>query len=215
MKFFLDTAKIEEITQAAAMGFLDGVTTNPSLVAQTGKTYLQVIEEICKVCKGPVSAEVIATDYAGIMEEARRWRKVAKNVVVKIPLIGEGLKAVKTCTDEGILTNVTLCFNATQALLAAKAGATYISPFLGRLDDMGVEGMEVAQEIRTVYHNYEFPTEILAASIRHPLHVKQAALIGIDVVTIPFKLMATLLHHPLTEKGLEIFLEDAKKIPTS
>ena len=213
MKFFLDTAKIEEISQAAAMGFLDGVTTNPSLVAQTGKSYLQVIEEICKICKGPVSAEVLATDYAGIMIEARRWRKVAKNIVVKIPLIGEGLKAVKTCAEEGIPTNVTLCFNSTQALLAAKAGATYISPFLGRLDDIGVEGMEVAQEIKSIYHTYEFPTQILAASLRHPLHVKQAALIGVDVVTLPFKILATLLHHPLTDKGLQIFLEDAKKIP--
>lgn len=213
MKFFLDTAKIEEITQAAAMGFLDGVTTNPSLVAQTGKSYLQVIQEICKVCKGPVSAEVLATDYAGMMEEARRWRKVAKNVVVKIPLTGDGLRAVKTCTEEGIPTNVTLCFNATQALLAAKAGATYISPFLGRLDDIGIEGMEVAQEIRSIYHNYEFSTQILAASLRHPLHVKQAALLGVDVITIPFKLLPALIHHPLTEKGLQIFLEDAKKIP--
>lgn len=213
MKFFLDTAKIEEITQAAAMGFLDGVTTNPSLVAQTGKSYLQVIQEICKVCKGPVSAEVLATDYASMMEEARRWRKVAKNVVVKIPLTGDGLRAVKTCTEEGIPTNVTLCFNATQALLAAKAGATYISPFLGRLDDIGIEGMEVAQEIRSIYHNYEFSTQILAASLRHPLHVKQAALLGVDVITIPFKLLPALIHHPLTEKGLQIFHEDAKKIP--
>ncbi len=213
MKFFLDTAKIEEITQAAAMGFLDGVTTNPSLVAQTGKSYLEVIQEICKVCKGPVSAEVLATDYAGMMEEARRWRKVAKNVVVKIPLTGDGLRAVKTCTEEGIPTNVTLCFNATQALLAAKAGATYISPFLGRLDDIGIEGMEVAQEIRSIYHNYEFSTQILAASLRHPLHVKQAALLGVDVITIPFKLLPALIHHPLTEKGLQIFLEDAKRIP--
>lgn len=195
------------------MGFLDGVTTNPSLVAQTGKSYLEVIQEICKVCKGPVSAEVLATDYAGMMEEARRWRKVAKNVVVKIPLTGDGLRAVKTCTEEGIPTNVTLCFNATQALLAAKAGATYISPFLGRLDDIGIEGMEVAQEIRSIYHNYEFSTQILAASLRHPLHVKQAALLGVDVITIPFKLLPALIHHPLTEKGLQIFLEDAKRIP--
>lgn len=195
------------------MGFLDGVTTNPSLVAQTGKSYLQVIQEICKVCKGPVSAEVLATDYASMMEEARRWRKVAKNVVVKIPLTGDGLRAVKTCTEEGIPTNVTLCFNATQALLAAKAGATYISPFLGRLDDIGIEGMEVAQEIRSIYHNYEFSTQILAASLRHPLHVKQAALLGVDVITIPFKLLPALIHHPLTEKGLQIFHEDAKKIP--
>jgi len=213
VKFFIDTAKVEEIEQAAAMGFLDGVTTNPSLVAQTGKPYAQVIKEICAICPGPVSAEVLAIDYAGMMKEARMWSQVAENVVVKIPLTGEGLKAVMTCTAEGIPTNVTLCFNATQALLAAKAGATFISPFLGRLDDIGLEGMEVAQEIKSIYHNYDFKTEVLAASLRHPLHVKQAALLGVDVVTIPFKLLGALLHHPLTDKGLQIFLEDAKRIP--
>ena len=213
MKFFLDTANTNEIISAAEMGFLDGVTTNPSLVAQTGKSYSQVVKEICEICPGPVSAEVLATDYKGIMTEARAWSKVAKNVVVKIPLIAEGLKAVQTCSQEGIFTNVTLCFSATQALLTAKAGATFISPFLGRIDDMTYDGMQLIEEMRTICHHYDFKTLILAASIRHPLHVKQAALLGADVVTLPIKVLQQLMQHHLTDSGLQKFLQDAAKIP--
>jgi len=214
VKFFIDTAHIEEIKEAAQLGILDGVTTNPSLVAKTGKPYRPVVEEICEVCKGPVSAEVIATDYDGIMKEAREWAKVAGNIVVKIPLIEEGIKAVVTCKEEGIKTNVTLCFSSAQALLVAKAGGTIVSPFVGRLDDIGHEGMDGIREIRQIYDNYQYGTEILVASIRHPLHIRDAALIGADIVTISLKLFKQLVKHPLTDKGLAAFLEDAEKIPS-
>lgn len=213
MKFFVDTADVAEIKEAAKLGILDGVTTNPSLVAKTGRKYREVIEEICEICKGPISAEVLPVDYEGIMKEARVWAKVAPNVVVKIPLITEGLKAVVTCTEEGIKTNVTLCFNSIQALLAAKAGATYISPFVGRLDDIGHEGLDGIREIRQIYDNYGYETEILVASIRHPIHLRDAALCGADVATLPFDVFKKLVKHPLTDAGLAKFLEDAKKIP--
>lgn len=211
MEFFIDTADINEIAQAQELGILDGVTTNPSLVAKTGKSFKTVIKEICALVPGPVSAEVLATDKEGILKEGRELAKLAKNVVVKVPLIPEGLKAVKIFSAEGIKTNVTLCFQANQALLAAKAGATYISPFIGRLDDISHDGMELIEEIRTIYDNYDYSTKILAASIRHPLHLKQAAMIGADVATIPFSVFPMLVKHNLTDAGLEKFLQDAKK----
>lgn len=211
MEFFIDTADINEIAQAQELGILDGVTTNPSLVAKTGKSFKAVIKEICSIVPGPVSAEVLATDKDGILKEGRELAKLAKNVVVKVPLIPEGLKAVKVFAAEGIKTNVTLCFQANQALLAAKAGATYISPFIGRLDDISHDGMELIEEIRTIYDNYDYSTKILAASIRHPLHLKQAAMIGADVATIPFSVFPMLVKHNLTDTGLEKFLQDAKK----
>ncbi len=215
MEIFIDTADIEEIRDAAAMGVIDGVTTNPSLVAKTGRPFKDVLVDICEVVDGPISAEVIATDYEGIVTEARALAKMHENIVVKVPLIAEGLKAVRTLTGEGIRTNVTLCFSATQGLLAAKAGATYISPFLGRVDDISGSGMEIIEQLVTVYRNYGFGTKVLAASIRHPLHVVQASLIGADVATIPHKVIHQLLRHPLTDIGLERFLADAKKIPRS
>lgn len=213
MKIFIDTADIGEIREAHALGLLDGVTTNPSLVAKTGKPFRAVLEEICEVVKGPVSAEVVATDCDGMMREARELRKVADNIVVKIPLIPEGLKATRICKEEGIPTNVTLCFSPTQAWLAAKAGATYVSPFVGRLDDISQPGMELIEEIVSIYRNYGFETEVLVASIRHPLHAVQALLLGADVATIPFGVIAKLAHHPLTDKGLERFLADWQKVP--
>ena len=214
MKFFIDTADIDEIKKAADFGILDGVTTNPSLVAKTGKTYSKVIEEICEICPGPVSAEVIATDFDGMMKEAREWAKVAQNVVVKIPLIKDGIRAVVACTQENIKTNVTLCFSPSQALLVAKAGGTYVSPFVGRLDDISQNGMDGIKEIKTIYDNYGYKTEILVASIRHPIHLLEAAKIGADVATIPLKVFEQLLKHPLTDIGLAKFLEDAKNIPS-
>lgn len=213
MKFFIDSADVKEIREAAKLGILDGVTTNPSLVAKSGRKYKEVVQEICEICKGPVSAEVLAVDYEGIMREARVWAKVAPNVVVKVPLIEEGLKAVVTCVREGIPTNVTLCFSSVQALLAAKAGATMVSPFVGRLDDIGHEGMDGVREMRTIFNTYGFKTQILVASTRHPLHIRDAALAGADIATIPFKIFQQLVKHPLTDKGLAQFLEDAKKIP--
>lgn len=213
MKFFIDTADIEEIKQAAALGILDGVTTNPSLVAKTGRDYKSVIEEICEICSGPISAEVLALDYDGMMKEAREWAGLASNIVVKIPLTEQGLRAVVTCTNEGIKTNVTLCFSATQALLAAKAGATYISPFVGRLDDIAHEGMDLIREIKDIYNNYGLTTEILVASIRSPMHLLESARIGADVSTIPLKVFNQLIKHPLTDIGLAQFVEDSKKIP--
>jgi transaldolase len=213
MKFFIDTADLGEIRAAAAMGLIDGVTTNPSLVAKTGRRYLDVVREICELVDGPISAEVLATDYDGMMVEARDWAKVHKNIVVKVPLTMDGLRAVKTCTRENIPTNVTLCFSPNQALLAAKAGATFISPFVGRLDDISEEGMNIISDIVTIYSNYDFKTEVLVASVRHPLHVQTAALMGADVCTIPFKVIEQLAKHPLTDIGLAKFVEDAKKIP--
>jgi transaldolase len=213
VKFFIDTADIGEIREAMAQGLVDGVTTNPSLVAQTKRKFKDVLLEICELVRGPVSAEVVSTEYDGIMKEARELAKLRDNIVVKIPLIAEGLKAVKTCTDEGIKTNVTLCFSPTQALLAAKAGASYISPFVGRLDDVSENGMALIQQILTIYDNYDFDTEVLVASVRHPNHVVEAALMGAHVATIPFKVLGQLVKHPLTDIGLAKFLSDWQKVP--
>jgi transaldolase len=213
MQIFIDTADIDEIRDAAAMGVVDGVTTNPSLVAKTGRPFKDVLVDICEVIDGPISAEVIATDYDGMLKEARQLAAMHENIVVKIPLIAEGLKAVRTLTDEGIRTNVTLCFSPTQGLLAAKAGATYISPFIGRVDDISGSGMELVEQLVTIYRNYGLETQVLAASIRHPVHVVQASIIGAHVSTIPHKVIHQLLKHPLTDIGLEKFLADAKKIP--
>ena len=211
MKFFIDTANIDEIRKANEMGLLDGVTTNPSLVSKEGREFKDLIKEICDIVKGPVSAEVISTDSAGMIKEARELKKLADNIVVKIPLIKEGLKAVKVLSSEGIKTNVTLCFSPVQALMAAKAGADYISPFVGRLDDISHVGMEIIEQIATIYGNYGFDTEIIVASIRNPIHVLDAALIGADIATIPYNVMEQLIKHPLTDIGIERFLADWKK----
>ncbi|MBI4569729.1 MAG: fructose-6-phosphate aldolase [Planctomycetes bacterium] len=213
MKFFIDSADIKEIREAHAMGFLDGVTTNPSLVSRTGRKFIDVLHDICEAVKGPVSAEVTAVDRDGMLREARVLAKVAPNIVVKVPLIADGLKAVKVLTEEGIRTNVTLCFSPLQALLAAKVGAAYVSPFVGRLDDIGHDGMALIAEIQTIYRNYHLPTEVLVASIRTPTHIRQAALMGADVCTVPFAVMERLLAHPLTDKGLAAFLKDWEKVP--
>ncbi len=214
MKFFIDTANLDEIREAAELGVLDGVTTNPSLVAKEKYdiSFKDLIREICKIVPGPVSAEVVSTDVEGMMNEAHDLAKIASNVVVKIPLIKDGLKAVKRLKAEGIKTNVTLCFSPNQALLAAKAGAAFISPFIGRLDDISQEGMELIEQIVTIYGNYGFDTEVLVASVRHPIHVVQAALLGADIVTMPFKVIDQLIKHPLTDIGLQKFLADWKKI---
>ncbi|MBA3395563.1 MAG: fructose-6-phosphate aldolase [Deltaproteobacteria bacterium] len=213
MKFFIDTADVKEIREAAAMGLVDGVTTNPSLVAKTGRKFREVLLEVCDIVKGPVSAEVVGTTYEPIMKEARELAALRPNIVVKIPLIPEGLKAVRTCTDEGIKTNVTLCFSATQALLAAKAGATYISPFVGRLDDISTNGMQLIREIIEIYDNYDYATEVLVASVRSPMHVHEAALIGAHVATCPLSVLMQLAKHPLTDSGLAKFLSDWEKVP--
>lgn len=213
MKFFIDSGDIGEIKAAAAMGLVDGVTTNPSLLAKAGKPMRQALVEIAEVVNGPISGEVLATDYEGIVREGRDIAKIHENLVVKVPLTADGLRAVRTFKDEGIRTNVTLCFSANQALLAAKAGASYISPFVGRIDDVSHEGMQLIEQIVTIYGNYGFDTEVLVASVRHPTHVLQAALLGADVCTIPFKVIQQLAHHPLTDLGLEKFIEDGKKIP--
>lgn len=211
MKFFIDTANINEIKEAAALGILDGVTTNPSLVSKEGKDFRKLLDEILAVVDGPISAEVISTDYDGILKEARDYASIHHNIVVKVPLIKEGLKAVKTLSAEGIKTNVTLCFSPSQALLAAKAGATYISPFVGRLDDVSTSGMQLISQIVQIYRNYDFKTQVLVASIRHPLHVIEAALMGADICTMPFNVIDKLFNHPLTDIGLEKFLSDWKK----
>ena len=213
MKFFIDTADVKEIREAAAMGLVDGVTTNPSLVAKTGRKFREVLLEICDIVKGPVSAEVVGVTYDAIMKEARDFASLRPNIVVKVPLIPEGLKAVRTCADEGIKTNVTLCFSATQALLAAKAGASYISPFVGRLDDVSTNGMQLIREIVEIYDNYQFTTEVLVASVRHPMHVHEAALIGAHVATCPLSVLLQLSKHPLTDAGLAKFLADWEKVP--
>ena len=212
MQLFIDTANVEEIESARAMGVLDGVTTNPSLVAQTGRKMREVLEEICALVPGPVSAEVLATEYEPMLAEARELATIAPNIVVKVPLIEAGIRAVVTLTDEGIKTNVTLCFSPLQALLAAKAGATYISPFVGRLDDVGHEGMEIVDQILEIYGNYEVDTEVLVASVRSPHHVLTAMRMGADVATIPFSVLMQLIKHPLTDVGLARFLADAEKI---
>jgi transaldolase len=208
MKFFVDTADVKEIRELAETGLLDGVTTNPSLVAKSGGDFKTTIKEICQIVEGPVSAEVTATEAGKMVEEGRTLAKIADNVAVKVPLTWDGLKACRTLTQSGIAVNVTLCFNANQALLAAKAGATFISPFLGRLDDIGLDGMELVREIRAIYDNYAFDTEILAASIRSVNHVKEAALAGADVATVPPQVIRDLVKHPLTDKGLQAFLAD-------
>ena len=212
MKFFLDTANLDEIKQAASMGILDGVTTNPSLVAKEGGKFKDILMNICDVVKGSVSAEVVSTDFDGMMKEGRELAGLHPNIYVKIPMIREGLKAVKALSSEGIRVNVTLCFSASQALLAAKAGAAFISPFVGRVDDISGVGMEIISDIRTIYDNYNFETEILAASLRHPPHVLQAALIGADIATLPYKVFDQLFDHPLTEIGLKRFLDDWEKV---
>jgi transaldolase len=211
MKLFVDTANVDEIREAASLGILDGVTTNPSLVAKEKRDFKELIKEICSIVDGPVSAEVVATDYKGILSEARDLVKIHDNIVVKIPLIKEGLKAVKSLKAEGIRANVTLCFSATQALLAAKAGAYFISPFIGRLDDISHSGMDLIRDIVTIYRNYDMETEVLVASIRHPLHVLEAAKIGADIASMPFKVFEQLVQHPLTDIGLKRFLDDWKK----
>jgi len=212
MKFFIDTANTEEIRKANEMGMADGVTTNPTLVSREGREFKGLIKEICDIVDGPVSAEVVSLDTDGIVREARELAKIADNIVVKIPLIEKGLKAVRILDQEGIDTNVTLCFSAVQALMAAKAGAAYISPFVGRLDDIGKRGMELVEEISMIYENYDFKTEIIVASIRNPIHVLDAALIGADIATIPFKVIQQLIKHPLTDIGLDKFLADWKKL---
>lgn len=208
MEFFLDTGDVAEIKEAAQWGIVDGVTTNPSLIASTGRSQQDVITEITGLIDGPISSEVISTDTKGMLEEAYQSAKIHKNVVIKLPLTLDGIKACSQLTKDGIKTNVTLCFSSNQALLAAKAGATYISPFVGRLDDAGHVGMDVIEEIRNIYDNYGFTTKILAASIRHPTHVRDAAMIGADVATMPFKVMKSLYNHPLTVSGIEKFLKD-------
>ena len=213
MKFFIDTADINEIRQAQNMGLLDGVTTNPSLIAKTGRGFDEVIAEICEVVDGPISAEVVSTDFDGMIAEAKELAKIHKNIVVKIPLIADGLKATRWCADRGIKTNVTLCFSAVQALMAAKAGATYISPFVGRLDDIQHEGMELIRQIVHIYENYGFETEVLVASVRSPMHVADSALAGAHVATIPFGVLNKLAQHPLTDIGLQRFLADWEKVP--
>jgi transaldolase len=212
MKFFLDTANLEEIREAQAQGVLDGVTTNPSLVAKEGNVdFKQHVAAICEITQGPVSAEVTSLDLEGMLREGREYARIAPNVVVKCPLTTDGLKATRALTDEGTKVNVTLCFSAAQAILAAKAGAAYISPFLGRLDDIGQNGLGLLAEIIEIYDNYDWGTEVLAASIRHPIHVVEAARMGADVATMPFKVIQQLVKHPLTDKGLEQFLADWKK----
>ena len=211
MDIFIDTGDVEEIKSAAKWGVIDGVTTNPSLIAQTGRSQAEVINEICEIVDGPISAEVLSTDVEGMISEGNELAKIHSNVVIKLPLTEAGITACKYFSDNGIKTNVTLCFSANQALLAAKNGATYISPFIGRLDDIGQTGMELIEEIKLIYENYGYPTKILAASIRHTDHVKQAAIVGADVGTMPFKVIKAMFAHPLTSIGLEKFLSDHAK----
>ncbi|OFZ21184.1 MAG: fructose-6-phosphate aldolase [Bdellovibrionales bacterium RIFOXYA1_FULL_36_14] len=211
MQIFIDTGSLEEIKEAATFGIVDGVTTNPSLIAKTGKSRDEIINEIVKIIDGPISAEVISTDSQGMIEEGKMLSKIHKNVTIKVPMTIEGIKACKWFSDNKIKTNVTLVFSSNQALLAAKAGATYVSPFIGRLDDIGHDGMNLIEEIRQVFDNYAFPTQILAASIRHPDHVRVASMLGADVATIPFDVLKKLYNHVLTDKGVEAFLKDYKK----
>ncbi len=213
MQFFIDSADVGEIRKALAMGLCDGVTTNPSLVAKTGRPFGEVLKEITSLVRGPVSAEVTAVDYEGMMKEARSLARVADNVVVKIPMLIEGMRAVKDLAGDGIRTNVTLCFSPTQALMAAKAGATYVSPFVGRLDDISEDGMALVGQILQIYRSYDFATKVLVASVRSPMHVVQAARMGADVATIPFAVLEQLARHPLTDIGLKKFLADWEKVP--
>lgn len=211
MEYFIDSASIEEIKEGASLGVLDGVTTNPSLIAKTGKPFATIAKEICDYVKGPVSLEVVGTTAPEMIKEARELRRFGNNVVIKIPMMSEGLKAVKALSAEGIPTNVTLIFQPVQALLAAKAGATYVSPFIGRLDDIGQNGLELVRDILQIFKQYSYPTKVLAASIRHPIHVLECAKMGADVVTLPVKVVHQLTKHPLTESGLKTFLDDWKK----
>ncbi|MFB3818114.1 MAG: fructose-6-phosphate aldolase [Candidatus Methylomirabilales bacterium] len=213
MQIFLDTADVKEIKDLASLGVVDGITTNPSLVAKEGRPFREIVDEILHLVDGPISLEVVATDYQGMLGEARALAKIHENVVVKIPLIADGLKAVRQLAQEGIKTNVTLCFSASQALLAAKAGASYISPFVGRLDDISHVGMDLVREIVTIYENYDFPTRVLAASLRGPVHVVDAAMAGAHVATMPPAVLRQMIKHPLTDLGLERFLLDWKKVP--
>ncbi|MFA5062772.1 MAG: fructose-6-phosphate aldolase [Candidatus Omnitrophota bacterium] len=213
MKIFIDTANIKEIKEAVSLGVIDGVTTNPTLLAKENRPADEILKEICSVAPGPVSAEVISLETDGMVKEARLLKKIAANIVVKIPLTKDGIKAVKILSKEGIRTNVTLCFSANQALLVAKAGADFISPFIGRLDDISQEGMELIRNIKTIYRNYAFKTEIIVASVRNPVHVLDAALTGADIATVPFGVIEQLIKHPLTDIGIQRFLEDYRKIP--
>ncbi len=211
MKFFVDTAEVNEIRELAETGLLDGVTTNPSLVAKAGRDFTDILKDICQMVEGPVSAEVTATDFEGMKREGEKLAKIAKNITIKVPLTMDGLKACKYFTSQGTLVNVTLCFSSAQALLAAKAGATFISPFVGRLDDIAWDGMQLIADILTIYDNYDFDTQVLVASIRHPIHLVDAAKMGAHVATIPPKVMHQLIKHPLTDAGLEGFLKDWAK----
>jgi transaldolase len=212
MKFFIDTANINEIREAEALGILDGVTTNPSLVSKEGKPFKDTILQICEIVNGPVSVEVVAIEKDGMLKEGREFAKWHKNVVVKLPTTREGVKACKTLTGEGIKVNMTLCFSANQALLVAKAGATYVSPFIGRLDDISQDGMKLIRDVVQIYKNYDYKTEVLTASVRHPMHVVDAALAGSHVATIPWKILDMMFNHPLTDKGLAAFLKDWEKV---
>ncbi|MEN6379597.1 MAG: fructose-6-phosphate aldolase [Methanofastidiosum sp.] len=212
MKFFLDTANIEQIREAASLGLIEGVTTNPSLISKEKKPFKDIILEICKIVDGPISAEVTCSDYEGMIEEALKLSDIHKNIVIKVPITKEGLKAVKELSGQGVRTNVTLIFSATQALLAAKAGASYVSPFVGRLDDISNDGMNLIAEIQQIYRNYSFETEVIIASIRHPIHVLQAALMGADIATVPYDVLMKLIKHPLTDIGIEKFMCDWKKV---
>lgn len=212
MQFFLDTASLSEIREASEMGLIDGVTTNPSLIAKEGDVdFKRRIEEICDIVQGPVSAEVTSIEAEGMLREGREYASISPHVVVKCPLTKEGLRATRVLTDEGVRVNVTLCFSSAQAILAAKAGAAYISPFIGRLDDFAHDGLELIRDIVEIYANYDWPTEVLAASVRHPLHVVESARVGADVATMPYKVLEQLFKHPLTDRGLEMFLEDWRK----
>jgi transaldolase len=215
MKLFIDTANIEEIKKAKEMGVLDGVTTNPTLVSKENRDFIDILKDICKEINGPISAEVVSLNYKGILEEARFLGKIHKNIVVKIPLTKDGLRAVNVLAEEGIKSNVTLCFSPLQALLAAKARAAYVSPFVGRLDDISERGMDLVRDIKTIFENYNYKTEIIVASIRHQMHVLEAALIGADIATIPFKVIEQLIKHPLTDIGIERFLRDWEKVSES
>jgi transaldolase len=213
MKFFIDTADVNEIREANALGVLDGVTTNPSLVAKSGRNFIEVLKEITEIVDGPISAEVVALDHEGMIREAVELAAIHPNIVVKVPMTPEGLKAVKTLHGKGIKTNVTLIFSPLQALLAAKAGASYVSPFVGRLDDISQDGMGIIEEIRTIFDNYGYEAEIIVASVRNPIHVLNSALIGADIATIPYSVIAQLSKHPLTDIGIEKFLKDWEKVP--
>jgi len=213
MKIFIDTASVKDIKEAASLGLIDGVTTNPTLVAREGRNPVELLKEICSLVSGPVSAEVISLDTDGMVKEAREWVKVAANIVVKVPLTKDGLKAVRILSKEGIKTNVTLCFSASQALLTAKAGADFVSPFIGRLDDISATGMDLIRDIKKIFSNYNFKTQIIVASVRNPMHVVDAALAGADIATIPYNVIEQLIRHPLTDIGINKFLEDYKRIP--